>query len=129
MAFIQDYGQTPIEHFQRRGTVSKSYEKSHPIEIVLLQSGRIVLTMMATSKHPIKQQDEVMFIAAGDLPIGARVSPAVDLAFKPSSDTAETPDLEPSTKHYAIFVSKLPWKACSMPTITKDLCRSIPKCF
>lgn len=33
----------------------KSCEESHPIEIVLLQSGRIVLTMMATSKHLIKQ--------------------------------------------------------------------------
>ena len=103
MAFIQDYGQTPIEHFQRRGTVSKSYEKSHPIEIVLLQSWRIVLTMMATSKHPIKQQDEVMFIATGDFPIGVRVSPDVDLIFNPSSDTSETPDLERPAKPDAIF--------------------------
>jgi hypothetical protein len=43
---------------QRRGTVSKSSEKTHPIECAL-SSGRIVITMMATSKHLIKQQDEV----------------------------------------------------------------------
>ena len=62
MAFYLDNGRAPIGIATAR-TVSKSGEATHPFEFCALSRARIVISMMATSKHLIKQQDEVFNVS------------------------------------------------------------------
>lgn len=60
MAFIKDYSHA------RKGSCSDAGQYRRAVMRLIqlrcaLSSGRIVITMMATSKHLIKQQDEVFF--------------------------------------------------------------------
>jgi len=52
--------------------------------------------MMATSKHPIKQQDEVRLLLVGDHPICSRGIPEIILIIQRSTHSPETAEIEPS---------------------------------
>lgn len=67
MAFIKDYSHA------RKGSCSDAGQYRRAVMRLIqlrcaLSSGRIVITMMATSKHPIKQQDEVFFVCCRRFP-------------------------------------------------------------
>ena len=52
--------------------------------------------MMATSKHLIKQQDEVCFYLVGDIPICSRGIPEIGLIVHRATSWPETTEIEPS---------------------------------
>jgi len=57
MAFIKDYSQAPWSN-RDAGQYRRAVMRLIQLRCAL-SSGRIVITMMATSKHLVKQQDEV----------------------------------------------------------------------
>ncbi|PYC05217.1 hypothetical protein BK675_11405 [Pseudomonas fluorescens] len=61
MAFIKDYSHAREWSFSNAGQYRRAVQRLIQLRCAL-SSGRIVITMMATSKHLIKQQDE-LFIA------------------------------------------------------------------
>lgn len=63
--------------------------------------------MMATSKHLIKQQDEVCFYLVGDVPICSRGIPEIGLIVHCATSWLETVEIEPSdsfTLINAVFI-------------------------
>ncbi|MCP1473515.1 hypothetical protein ABIA54_002399 [Pseudomonas sp. EB276 TE3739] len=58
MAFIKDYSQAREWSFSNAGQYRRAVQRLIQLRCALT-SGRIVITMMATSKHLIKQQDEL----------------------------------------------------------------------
>ena len=67
MAFIKDYSHAREWSFSNAGQYRRAVQRLIQLRCAL-SSGRIVITMMATSKHPIKQQDEVFIGACKRLP-------------------------------------------------------------
>jgi hypothetical protein len=67
MAFIKDYSQAPIGVAAARDSIKERCNGLIQLSCAL-SSGRIVITMMATSKHLIKQQDEVFIGVCRRLP-------------------------------------------------------------
>ncbi|PKH78104.1 hypothetical protein CXF97_24415 [Pseudomonas sp. Choline-02u-1] len=58
MAFIKDYSRAGECSFSHAGQYRRAVQRLIQLRCAL-SSGRIVITMMATSKHLIKQQDEL----------------------------------------------------------------------
>jgi hypothetical protein len=67
MAFIKDYSRAGEKSFSHAGQYRRAVQRLIQLRCAL-SSGRIVITMMATSKHLIKQQDEVFIGLCRRLP-------------------------------------------------------------